>query len=273
MIITHDIPWDKCLSKQLFPAIKKGWKDTPMKPIHFFWGLGANNLKEIAAVKEKQEEWWYVDVGYITEQITRYPTPAINNYDKTYFRIVKGNMHMTNGIPTDGSRHKKLINQGIDAEFKGWNSGECSNILLAPSSQTVCIYTHGVSQEDWIKQVGEDIRKQTDKLIKMRNKPRPNNEWWGTDIKDDLKDCHCLVTNMSLAAVDAVLNKVPVFTHSKNVCYPLSGRIKDIEKRLMRSRKEMTTWLNCVANNQFTIQEIEDGVAFDTLKKQYEIQI
>jgi hypothetical protein len=41
----------------------------------------------------------------------------------------------------------------------------------------------------------------------------------------------------------------------------------------MRSRKEMTTWLNCVANNQFTIQEIEDGVAFDTLKKQYEIQI
>ena len=28
MIITHDIPWDKMLSKQLFPAIKKGWKDT-----------------------------------------------------------------------------------------------------------------------------------------------------------------------------------------------------------------------------------------------------
>ena len=28
-----------------------------------------------------------------------------------------------------------------------------------------------------------------------------------TDIKEDLKDCHCLVTNMSLVAVDAILNK------------------------------------------------------------------
>ena len=45
----------------------------------------------------------------------------------------------------------------------------------------------------------------------MRNKPRPNNEWWGTDIKDELKDCHCLVNNMSLAAVDAILNCMAIF--------------------------------------------------------------
>ena len=39
MIITHDLDWDKCLSKQLWPAIKKGWQDTQMRPVHFFWGL------------------------------------------------------------------------------------------------------------------------------------------------------------------------------------------------------------------------------------------
>ncbi len=50
MIITHDISWPQCLSNQLFPAIKKGWKDRKEK-IHFFWGLGANNLKEIEDVK------------------------------------------------------------------------------------------------------------------------------------------------------------------------------------------------------------------------------
>ena len=42
---------------------------------------------------EKGVEWWYVDVGYITEQITRYPEPIIHNYDRTYFRICKGNIH------------------------------------------------------------------------------------------------------------------------------------------------------------------------------------
>ena len=85
----------------------------------------------------------------------------------------------------------------------------------------------------------------------MRNKPRPNNEWWGTDIKDQLKDCYALVTNMSLAAVDAVLNKVPVVTHSSNVCYGVSGRLEGINER----------WNNRVAvADRYThaLEELED---------------
>ena len=139
------------------------------------------------------------------------------------------------------------------------------SLLLAPSSQTVCIYMHGLSQEDWIKQAGEEIRCYSDRLIRMRNKPRPNNKWWGTDIKDELKDCYALVTNMSLAAVDAVLNKVPVVTHSSNVCYSVSGRLEGINERRMPAREDMTVWLRTVANNQFTLQEIEDGVAYEVL--------
>ena len=271
MIITHDIPWAACLSNQLFPAIKKGWKDTKMKPVHFFWGLGSNNLQEIAQVKEKGEEWWYIDVGYITDQITRYPTPSINKYDTTYFRIVKGNIHIVGGKPGDGSRHGKLIHEGIDAEFKGWNTGECKHILLAPSSPTLCNYMHGFSQEDWIKSTTIGIQSRTNRPIIMRNKPRPNNEWWNTDIKDELKDCHTLVTNMSLSAVDAVLNKVPVITHQNNVCYPLSADMKEIDrvKRRIPPREIVTMWLRTVANNQFTLQEIEDGLAYDILKEQY----
>ena len=265
MIITHDIPWNACLSHQLFPAIKKGWKESKTKPVHFFWGLGSNNLQEIAQVNEKGEEWWFIDVGYITEQITRYPTPSITDYDKTYFRIIKGKIHTTMGDPGDGSRHKKLLQQGIDAEFKGWNTGECKHILLTPSSQTVTFYTNNMSQEDWIKECSEQIKCYTNRPIIMRNKPRPNNEWWGTDIKDDLKDCHALVTNMSLSAVNAVLNKVPVVTHQNNVCYYVSGRLEDINERRMPAREDMTMWLRSVANNQFTLQEIEDGTAYKVL--------
>jgi len=265
MIITHDIPWAACLSNQLFPAIKKGWKDTKMKPVHFFWGLGSSNLQEIAQVKKKGEEWWMVDVGYITDQITRYPTPSIDKYDTTYFRIIKGGIHMNSGKPGDGSRHTKLLQQGIDAEFKGWNTGECKHILLAPSSQTVTFFTSGISQEDFITQASEEIKIYTDRPITLRNKPRPNNEWWNTDIKDELKDCHALVTNMSLSAVDAVLNKVPVVTHSNNVCYSLSGNVANIENRTMKPREDVTIWLRSVANNQFTLQEIEDGTAYKVL--------
>ena len=38
---------------------------------------------------EKNEEWWYVDVGYITEQITRYPEPIITITIKHILEYVK----------------------------------------------------------------------------------------------------------------------------------------------------------------------------------------
>ena len=46
MIICHEIKWGDCLSHQIWPYIEKGWKDED-RPIHFFWGLGGNNIKEI----------------------------------------------------------------------------------------------------------------------------------------------------------------------------------------------------------------------------------
>ena len=92
MIHIHTLPWDKCLSHQLMPAIEKGWKDEG-KDIHFFWGLAGQNIRQIKECEERGDEWWYVDVGYLTEQITRYPEPIINNYDNTYFRICRGGIH------------------------------------------------------------------------------------------------------------------------------------------------------------------------------------
>ena len=265
MIITHKLARQDCLSHQIFSAIEKGWKDTPMKPIHFFWGLGEHNIRDINNVMVKNEEWWYVDVGYLTEQITRYPSPIINNIDKTYFRIVKGEMHTTKGRVGDGQRLNELRHKDIDAEFKGWSTGQ--HILLAPSSQTVTYFINDASQEDWISMVTEELKNHTDREIRLRNKPRPGNQWWGTDIKDDLKDCHCLVTNMSLSAIDSILNKVPVICIAKNVAFPVSEfNLTQIETPFKPERKAVEEWLKTVVENQFTIPEIENGTAYRTLK-------
>ena len=110
MIITHKLAWDKCLSHQIWPAIEKGWKDED-RNIHFFWGLGGSNIQEIREVTERGEEWWYVDVGYLTQQITRYPEPKIHDFDKTYFRIIKGGIHTTRGKIGNGQRLNELSNK------------------------------------------------------------------------------------------------------------------------------------------------------------------
>ena len=270
MIITHKLQKKDCLSHQIWPLIEKGWKDED-KPINFFWGLGGDNVNKIRECMENKEEWWYVDVGYLTQQITRYPSPIIHDKDKTYFRICKGGMHTNLGRVGDGRRLNILRSKGIDAEFKGWYTGDTKHILLCPSSQTVTYHLNGISQDEWVKTAIQEIKKYTDRKIIFRNKPRPNNEWWGRDIKEDLKDCHALITNISLSGVDALLNMVPVYSNASSIMGPVSSRdISKIEKPLKPGRKTMEEWLKFVAENQFTLKEIEDGTAYETLKVQNE---
>ena len=267
MIITHEIEWDECLSHKIWPAIKKGWKDTQMRPIHFFWGLAGKNIPYIKGCIERNEEWWYVDNGYLTQQITRYPEPKIHDLDKTYFRIVKGGLHTLQGKSGSVDRLRVLENQGIDVQFKGWTTNT-EHILLCPSSPTVTFFINDMSQEEWEENVRSELRQHTDRPIKFRNKPRPGNQWWNTDIKEDLKGCHCLITNMSLAAVDAVINQVPVLTHRNNVAFKVSiDNIHNINKTPKHPREVVEPWLNMLSHNQFTIPEIEEGLAYKILNE------
>ena len=268
MLVTHKIAWDKCLSHQLWPAIEKGWKDED-KPIHFFWGLAGKNIPEINECDRKGEEWWYVDVGYITDQITRYPEPKIHKPDSTYFRIIKGHIHTQTMAPGNGDRLKDLFKKGIDVGVKDWQDNKDGHILLCPSSPTVTFRQNNMSQEEWITKTGNTLLQYTDRPIRMRNKPRPGNEWWGTDIKDELKGAHALVTNMSLSSIDAIKLGIPVFTDIDNIASPVSNtNISSIENPLKPNRHIVNEWINCVVENQFTIKEIEDGIAFKVLQEQ-----
>ena len=71
MLVIHKLKWSDCLSHLFEPYIEKGWKDEDRKYtflLGFRWCKCALDKK----LKDIGEEWWYIDVGYITEQITRY---------------------------------------------------------------------------------------------------------------------------------------------------------------------------------------------------------
>ena len=269
MIITHKLNWSKCLSHQIWPAIEKGWPDEG-RPVHFFWGLAGNNISEIRKCMELNEEYYFVDTGYISKSIHRYPEPKILDEKRTYFRICKGSFHTNKGKVNTPERLEKLKQLGIDAEFKGWrDTGK--HILLCPSSPTVTFQMNGITQDEWVEVAKREIRKHTDREIIFRNKPRPGNKWWNTDIKDDLKGCHALVTNYSLSAFDALLNYVPVFAEANSVMGPVTSRdISKIEKPLRPGRKTMEEWLKFVSENQFTLKEMASGKAYEILKYQNE---
>ena len=128
-----------------------------------------------------------------------------------------------------------------------------------------------IRDRDWIKQITDKIKECTDRPVRLRNKPRPSNKWWGTDILDDLKDAHCLVTNMSLTAVDAIINGVPCITHNRNVAAGVSSRdisYKTLNYPFKPDGDKINRWMRMLSYNQFTIKEIEDGIAFKVLQEQ-----
>ena len=268
MNIYHKLDWNKCLSHEIWESFKKGWPESD-EEVHFFWGLAGKNVPEIQKCMDENKKWFYVDVGYFTEQITRYPEPKIHDYDKTYFRIVHENLHTIKGIPGDGARIHELESKDINVEFKGWKTGDTKHILVCPSSQMVTYNINGMNQDEWINECVNELKKHTKREIKVRNKPRPGNEFWNTDIKDSLVNAHCLVTNMSLSAIDAVMNQTPVICHDKNVCASISSRdLNSVEKPFKASRKIITEWMKLVVENQFTLPEIESGKAFEVMRKQ-----
>ena len=54
-------------------------------------------MAKIKECIENKQEYYFVDTGYISSQITRYPEPKILDEDKTYFRICKGSFHTNKG--------------------------------------------------------------------------------------------------------------------------------------------------------------------------------
>ena len=126
-----------------------------------------------------------------------------------------------------------------------------------------------MTQEDWVTEVKMELMKHTDRELIVRNKPRPGNEWWNTNIREQLKDCHCLVTNMSIASVDAILNRVPVITDGRNVAWAVASRdAKFVEKPFRPGKKIVNEWLKFITEQQFTMSEIENGTAYKLLDEQ-----
>ena len=120
---------------------------------------------------------------------------------------------------------------------------------------------------NWTQNTVAELRKHTDRPIRVRHKPRRK----GTSgpaaalisLKEDLENCHAMVTSVSMAAIEAVINGVPVFTNEHSPCAPVGLQdVSKIEKPIRPSREE---WAYSWAYAQFTPKEIESGLAYEIL--------
>lgn len=233
---------------QGWPGAKVADRDNIEDIPSAFWGIIQNNRSIIPKLKE----WWFWDMPYHGRW---------GIVDTCYWRVSKNKFHQ---IPD-------AMNCPAD-RYKQWNTPitkkpQGDNILICPSSETMTQMYTNKNVKQWVSDTVNEIQKHTDRPIKIRYKPRAN----GTSgplaeksagvqsFQEDCKNAWCVVTSVSLVAVEAQLLGIPTFCDVESYATPVSHtQLSLIETPL---QKDPSQWLNNIAYLQYTNQEIASGKA------------
>lgn len=136
----------------------------------------------------------------------------------------------------------------------------------------------------WCQQIIKEIKYHTNKRIcyrphphsfyavnikKLTRKYKIQTSCQNTNLLKDLTNCWCVVTFNSNVGVDAIIQGIPVISLDKgSMVYDITSHdLKDVVNPPMKTR---TQWANDIAYTQWTIEEMEQGLPWQHLKKIYD---
>ena len=196
-------------------------------------------------LKQAQEfgrNWYYGDKAYFGRN--------------HYYRITKNAyMHDTNGEP-DYKRWKSL-----NVDIQPWRNG--SEIILCPQSDDFFML-HGTTQRAWIQQTTEALMRYTDRKIRVHYKQGAMSA--EAVFKRQITKAWAVVVFSSMAGVQAAIHGVPCFaTNSESTSAKFgSSDLSLIENPVKPDDRERMAAV--LANNQWTLSEIEKGIAWEQLR-------
>jgi hypothetical protein len=135
----------------------------------------------------------------------------------------------------------------------------------------VCLSSEGIhnylDRPDWTNETIEQIKRYTDRPIRLRHKPRGRGTSGPSEAKvplsEDLKEAWCVVTSCSIVAVEAMCEGIPVFCDNKSFAVDVGNvELADIENPYYGGPEP---WLYSLAYQQFTPEEFENGTAVEIL--------
>lgn len=200
-----------------------------------------NIYPEFNKVKKRRLNWIYGDKAYFGRD--------------RFYRMTLNNKQLANLRNGDVRRFEEL---GLKLQNTQKNG---SHILICPQSDTF-FRLNNMDPKRWLDQTIEEIRRCSDRPIRVRHKAKFNSE---AQFQNDLFDVHCVVVMSSVAGVQAVLNGIPCIATDPTCVSALIGEtdFQNIETlKLPDNRLEVCANL---ANNQWTLEEIRSGKAMAML--------
>jgi hypothetical protein len=211
-----------------------------------FYGVKAGNHAQWMNARRSGMDWYFIDNSYF--DLTR----------GTMYRVAK------NRLQHDGegdSDHKRAM--GIEGfHILPFNSHREGYILIIPQSEDHMRYVLDEANphkwlarmKTWAGKEGKVREWRADKPALMKT------------LQQDLAGARLLATHTSAAAVEAVLMGVPVVCERASAAWKFSrGNQGDPTSGDPASLSSRLRWAAVLADNQWTIGEMKEGVAWRSL--------
>lgn len=252
----------KCWS--VFNGIQKTWPE-PTQIVNnaertvnspaMFWGLVNLNTDIIHQLEKNKQDYFFTDTPYFG----RFDNANLTS-NNHYWRFSKNNIHAKYIEDCPPDRFNSFDTKFID------NGKQGSHILICPSSAGIHRY---LKNNTWLDDTIKEIKKYTDRPIKIRVKPRGRGTSGPSEAKvplsEDLKDAYCCVTSCSISAIESLMMRVPVFCHEKSFASSICNI--DLSKIEDPAYNDPEKLLYALCYQQFTPEEYENGKAVSILKE------
>lgn len=233
-------------------------------------------LKEAAA---KGIDYYYMDHAYFN------PGYGGDNW----MRIVK-NGHSCNTLKSCNSdRYDQFFQNKNPMLTWKTNAQRGKNILICPPTHAVSWYMN--MKEDWTDKTINYLKRilpmRDHTRIVVRDKPsEPIVDQRGNLIEmkqnsitksldEDLNDACCVIAFNSMVSLTATLKGIPVIVSEHNCCFPIGYNLDVFKSGAFPQQFEIepterTNLIHWLANNQWNINEIQNGTAWKMLQENYQ---
>jgi hypothetical protein len=204
----------------------------------------ANENLLIHRIKNKLP-FWFIDSGY---------TNFIES-NKKWHRLVCNHIHVQNSFDAPVDR------LGLLSTFpQKWRNDGHYILIIEPGYFSSKIF--GVNIDQWKKDIETEIKKHTDRPIKIREKI---NKKIRKNLYRELcdEDYHCVINLNSNAATEAIWAGIPAITLDNHITNSVTtNKISDINNL---PKPHLANWLCMLSYSQFTYEELMDGTAYKIL--------
>ena len=216
----------------------------------FFYGWTAHSAPLIARCRTEGRTWFYADNAYYFGR-------------HRYFRVTR------NAFMHDGSGEAGPARfQGFGIRVRPWRRGG-RHILITTQSELHFALRCGTTLEQWTEAVTTEIRKHSDRPIRVAHKP-PVERGLGNPAAHPafealLEDAWAVVAHSSSTLVKALIEGVPVFSLAPSMASRMGlSDLSRIETPFYPEGRE--PWLWNLAANQWTREEMADGTCWRMLR-------